>query len=191
MDTSSTCTTSTTTSLAPVQQSLFDQESINSIVKSIAQLQPKRVNPQEQLTDILYSYLHGERYSKESIHGRLFLSFFGPKGMPSAIFNAFGSDFIENYRHGSRYSNVNHKRSPQCPIVTFDTFLELFENRSQAGYKNIYFTIVRSAEKILNDVLSRYDLPPVVKGKKSRNRNTSGEFAQSKVVKIFIAFNLI
>jgi hypothetical protein len=184
MDTYSTCTSSTNTSLAPVQQSLFDQESIKSIVKTIAQLQPTRVNPQEQLTNILCSYLDGKCYSRESIHGRLFLSFFGPKGMPSAIFNAYGSDVIENYRHESRYSNVNHRRSPQCPIVTFDTFLELFENRSQAGYRNIYFTIVRSAEKILNDVLKRYDLPPAVKGKQSRKRNTSGGRApQSMIVK--------
>ena len=180
MDNSSSYTSSTTTSSAADNQlssdkdsqTLFDEESIESI---IAQIKATRVvNPQQQLTDILCSYLNGKNYSPEFIDQHLDKSFFGESGYPSAIFQAFGSDVIDNYRDKPRYSNV--------------TFLEVYKNRSKAGiYKNIYTHIKWTARQMLAGVRRRYNLLPVERSK----RNTSGEFAQSMVVKIFIAFNLI
>jgi hypothetical protein len=181
MDCSSTTTSSTTTSSAADNQlssdkdsqTLFDEESIESI---IAQIKATRVvNPQQQLTDILCSYLNGKNYSPKFIDQHLDKSFFGERGYPSAIFQAFGSDVIDNYRYSKpRYSNV--------------TFLEVYKNRSQAGiYKNIYTHIKWTARQMIAGVRKSYNLLPVERSK----RNTSGEFAQSMVVKIFIAFNLI
>ena len=179
MDNSSSYTSSTTTSSAADNQlssdkdsqTLFDEESIKSI---IAQIKATRVViPQQQLTDILCSYLDG-KYSPKFIDQHLDRSFFGISGHPSAIFQAFGSDVIENYSYKPKYSGVS--------------FLEVYKNRSQAGkYKNIYTHIKWTARQMLAGVRDRYDLQPVERSK----RNTSVEFAQSKVVKIFIAFNLI
>jgi hypothetical protein len=174
MDCSSTCTRSTTASSTDYQlssdndsQTLFDEESIKSI---IAQIRTTRVKPQQQLTDILFSYLEAKGYSAQFIDERLNPSFFGSSSQPSAIFQAFGSDIIAKNRRKEQYFNV--------------TFLEVYANRSHAGiggYKNIYSHIRRTARDMLDEVRERYDLLP--------KRKTSGEFAQSKVVKIFIAFN--
>jgi len=175
MDNSSSYTSSATDyqlSSDKNSQTLFDEESIKLI---IAQIKATRVvNPQQQLTDILCSYLNGKDYSPKFIDQHLDQSFFGSIHHPSAIFQAFGSDVIENYRDKPRYSNV--------------AFLEVYKNRSKAGgYKNIYTHIKWTARQMLAGVRRRYNLLPVDRSK----RNTSGEFAQSMVVKIFIAFNLI
>jgi hypothetical protein len=165
------CSSTTTSSSDNDSQTLFDEESIKSI---IAQIQTTRVKPQQHLTDILCSYLEEKGYSAQLIDERLNSSFFGSKGKPSAIFLAFGSDFIENNRDKPQYSNVS--------------FLEVYKNRSQAGiggYKNIYTHITRTAREMLDDVRWHYDLPPVERSKRKY------EFAKSKVVKIFIAFNLV
>jgi hypothetical protein len=132
------------------------------------------VKTQQQLTDILCSYLDEKGYPSDFINERLNPSFFGTIEEPSALFLAFGSDFIDNNKDKEQYSNV--------------TFLEVFKNRSQAGiggYKNIYTHITRTARDMLNDVRWHYDLPPVERSKRKY------EFAKSKVVKIFIAFNLV
>ena len=175
MDCSSTTTSSADFQLSSDNdsQTLFDEESIKSI---IAQIQTTRVKPQQQLTDILCSYLEAKGYSAKLIDERLNSSFFGSKGKPSAIFVAFGNDFIENNRRKEQYSNVGL------------SFSEVYANRSQAGiggYKNIYTHICRTAREMLDDVRWHYDLPPVERSKRKY------KFAQSKVVKIFIAFNLI
>ena len=171
---SSTCTNSTTTSSADYQsssdndsQTLFDYKSIESI---IAQIQATRVKPQQQLTEILCSYLDEKGYPPDFIDARLNPSFFGTKNKPSALFLAFGSDFIENNKYKEQYTNV--------------TFLEVFKNRSQAGeYKNMFYSIKRSAREMLDRIRGHYKLLPKWK--------TSDGFAQAAVVKIFIAFNLI
>ena len=171
---SSTYTNSTTTNSTHYQlssdddsQTLFDKNSIESI---IAQIRATRVKPQQQLTDILCSYLDEKGYPAEFINARLNPSFFGTMKNPSALFQAFGSDFIANNKDKEQYSNV--------------TFLEVFENRSQAGdYKNMFYSIKRSAKKMLNSVRRRYEL--------QSNGKTSDGLAQATVVKIFIAFNLI
>jgi hypothetical protein len=171
---SSTCTNSTTTSLADYQlssdndsQTLFDKNSIESI---LAQIQAARVKPQQQLTDILCSYLDEKNYPSDFIDARLNPSFFGTMNNPSALFLAFGSDFIANKKDKEQYSNV--------------TFLEVFKNRSQAGeYKNMFYSIRRSAREMLDRVRRHYNILPKWK--------TSDGFAQATLVKIFIAFNLI
>ena len=126
-------------------QTLFDEQSIESIVTSI------KTTRETKLANILCSYLKKKRYDAASIDERLFQSFFGCKDQPSAIFEAFGSDLMDtSYRYQRHYSNANTKRSSQCPTVAFETFSELFENRGQAGYRNIYSAIKRSAFFILH-----------------------------------------
>jgi hypothetical protein len=146
-------------------QTLFDNNSIETI---IAQIRATRVKPQQQLTDILCSYLDEKGYLPEFIDARLNPSFFGYRKKPSALFLAFGSDFIKNNKDKEQYSNV--------------TFLEVFENRSKIGdYKNMFYSIKRSAREMLDRVRGHYNLQP--------NGKSSDGFAQATVVKIFIAFN--